>query len=259
MNAAALIEAADRNYIAAYERVARHARWDVASDVRHFGRAVAIVTGHPSVGFYNPVIATADGTPTQDVTSAIAWVRSLGLPVSVHVRDGVGDARLPVELRGFELEPDPWSTPVMAIHPIPDSPGPAADVRIEVADLDTFDRWRRVFAEGDEALVRVNRTFGSGMVTDPDVRFFSGSVDGRGVATSIAIRSDSVVGVYAVGTYEAYRRRGIGAAMTWAGVRMGLEWGCSTAVLQSSEMGLGVYQAMGFRPLTSYVLYEPGH
>ena len=94
------------------------------------------------------------------------------------------------------------------------------------------------------------------MLERSDVRFFLGSLDGRTVATSFAVRTLDVVGVYGVGTDESVRRRGIGTAMTWACLGAGRDWGCTTAILQASEMGRGVYASMGFRPVTSYLSFE---
>ena len=90
------------------------------------------------------------------------------------------------------------------------------------------------------------------MAADPDVRLFTGRLDGRPVATSIAIRSGDVSGVYGVGTHESARRRGVGTAVTWAAVEAGRAWGCDTIVLQASDMGLPVYERMGFRTVVSY-------
>jgi GNAT superfamily N-acetyltransferase len=72
----------------------------------------------------------------------------------------------------------------------------------------------------------------------------------------MAIRTGDVAGVYAVGTLERARHHGVGAAATWAAVSAGQAWGCNTIVLQSSEMGLPVYTAMGFRTVTRYAIYE---
>ncbi|MGH2634422.1 MAG: GNAT family N-acetyltransferase, partial [Tepidiformaceae bacterium] len=61
-----------------------------------------------------------------------------------------------------------------------------------------------------------------------------------------------LAGVYNVATVPALRRRGIGAAMTWHAIRRGHALGCSVAILQSSEMGLHVYEQMGFRHIGAY-------
>ena len=45
--------------------------------------------------------------------------------------------------------------------------------------------------------------------------------------------------------------------MTWAAVDAIRDWGCTAAVLQSSEMGYPVYRSMGFEEVTRYVRFMP--
>jgi ribosomal protein S18 acetylase RimI-like enzyme len=56
-----------------------------------------------------------------------------------------------------------------------------------------------------------------------------------------------VAGIYNVATLPHARRRGFGGALTAHAVRDARKRGASVAVLQSSEAGLRVYQALGFR------------
>jgi GNAT superfamily N-acetyltransferase len=74
---------------------------------------------------------------------------------------------------------------------------------------------------------------------------------------SIAVRTGESGGIYSVATLESARRRGVGTAVTWAAVDAIREWGCTAAVLQSSEMGYPVYRAMGFAEVTRYTRYLP--
>jgi ribosomal protein S18 acetylase RimI-like enzyme len=76
------------------------------------------------------------------------------------------------------------------------------------------------------------------------------------VGTALAIRSERASGVYSVGTLPAARRLGVGAALTWAAVVAGREWGYDTVVLQSSAMGFSLYEAMGFRTVTPYTVFS---
>jgi GNAT superfamily N-acetyltransferase len=121
---------------------------------------------------------------------------------------------------------------------------------------DSLDAWQEVFARTPEALSRIRLTLGRRLLERSDARFFLGTLDGRAVATSFAVRTRDVVGIYGVGTAEAVRRRGIGTAMTWACVGAGRDWGCDTAILQASEMGRGVYASMGFRQVRSSLSFE---
>jgi GNAT superfamily N-acetyltransferase len=253
----ALVEAAAANDAAAFEVIARHATWPGAA-TRRFGSVVAIVTGHPSSAFWNPVLATAPGSQIVDALAAASWVRGHGVPCSMQVdpdRAEVGMARAVSALR---LVADPWVSPVMAMPRIPRTPKPPDGLVVdEVRDAGALEDWLRSFARSDDVLERARRTFGPSVIDDPAIRLLAGRLDGGVVGTSIAVRSDRVVGVYAVGTEDAYRRRGIGTAMTWAAVEVGRRWRCRSAILQASEMGLPVYRAMGFTEIARYVEFEP--
>jgi ribosomal protein S18 acetylase RimI-like enzyme len=72
----------------------------------------------------------------------------------------------------------------------------------------------------------------------------------------MAIRSGEVSGVYNVGVARSAPRRGVGTALTWAAVEAGRTWESDTLVLQSTEMALSMYQAMGFRTVVSYAVFR---
>jgi ribosomal protein S18 acetylase RimI-like enzyme len=91
-----------------------------------------------------------------------------------------------------------------------------------------------------------------------DYELYLGRVDGKPVATSGLALSHGVAGVYVVSTLPAERRRGHGAAMTWHAIGRGMALGARFASLQSSAMGLALYERMGFRTVGEYVSYEPG-
>ena len=256
MDDRALIDASVANIVAAYEAVARHASWPAKGASRPFGRAIAVVTGHPTVGFWNPVVACLPGTDPDDVLAARAWIDAQGLPCTIHLGPGDPSPALAEALVALGLRRDPWTSPVMALTTI--EPAPAhAGLRIELVDATTYAAWLHAFAGSFEAYERAQRTVGPSIAADPDVQLISGYVDGRLVATSFAVRSGTVVGVYGVHTDEAYRRRGIGTAITRAAVGAGARWGCTAAILQSSEMGVPVYAAMGFRRVADMVSFEP--
>ena len=255
MDDGALADAAVANVVAAYEAVARHATWPAAGTSRRFGRAIAVVSGHPTVGFWNPVVARFPGTDPDDVLAAQAWLDGLGLPSSVHVLPSEPDPGLATALEGRGLRRDPWTEPVMVLTPIALATG-HPDLRVEMVDAVTYRDWLRAFAGSDEAVERAGHTIGPGFALDADVQLIGGYIGDRLVATSFAVRSGPVVGIYGVHTDDAYRRRGIGTAITAEAIGAGARWGCVAAILQASEMGLPVYEAMGFRRIATMVSYE---
>ena len=65
--------------------------------------------------------------------------------------------------------------------------------------------------------------------------------------------------MFAIPTLEAFRGRGLGAAITWAAIEKGRELGGTWASLQASKLGRPVYERMGFATPTEYVhLQRPG-
>ncbi len=69
--------------------------------------------------------------------------------------------------------------------------------------------------------------------------------DEPAACASLNLRN-GVAGIYCVATREAYRRRGLGAAVTLAAVEHARKLGASHALLHATEMGHPVYRRIGF-------------
>ena len=82
-----------------------------------------------------------------------------------------------------------------------------------------------------------------------------GRVDGRPVATSRVSLGGGAAGLYAILTLPSHRGRGIGRAMTLAALRAAAGIGYRIGVLQSSDLGYGLYLKLGFRDLFTYDIY----
>jgi predicted acetyltransferase len=94
------------------------------------------------------------------------------------------------------------------------------------------------------------------MLADPSMVLVVGRVDGVPVSSAIAVVTATTAGIYNVATPPEHRRRGYGAALTWAAVDQGARLGCDHSVLQASELGAPVYRQMGYRDLGTYVQLE---
>jgi GNAT superfamily N-acetyltransferase len=246
------IRTADHNFVAAFDKLV-----DIhpGSELRRFGAAVAWDCRIPSRIFNG--VAVLETAETDDVATAVAWIRDRDIPHSVWVREDLV-ASVDAPLTDAGLAPiDGSPEPVMGLRPPEAVAEPPAGVSVrEVVDAAMLEEHTLSVIENGFAEVSARLLYAQAFVDDPDVRLFTAYLDGRAAGHSAAIRTGDVSGVYAVGVPEEFRRRGIGAAVTWAAVQAGREWGCELVVLQSSPMGFGVYRRMGFEVLTHYAIYR---
>jgi predicted N-acetyltransferase YhbS len=68
---------------------------------------------------------------------------------------------------------------------------------------------------------------------------------------------DDVAGVFGVSVREAWRRRGLGAALTAAVMRVAADAGCDLLYLNPSELGYGVYAQLGFIDASPFHVWVP--
>jgi ribosomal protein S18 acetylase RimI-like enzyme len=92
----------------------------------------------------------------------------------------------------------------------------------------------------------VNATLQIGIGKTP-WRMYVGYLNDQPVATNMLFNGAGVASVYAVATIPAARGRGIGAAITLKPLLEAREMGYRYGVLFSSEMGVRVYERIGFR------------
>lgn len=85
------------------------------------------------------------------------------------------------------------------------------------------------------------------------LRHYLAQIDGKPVGTASAFIEDDVVGLASVGVRAAYRRLGIGSALTLTALKRAQELGCRLGVLFSSAMAEPMYRRLGFRQ------YGTGH
>ena len=90
------------------------------------------------------------------------------------------------------------------------------------------------------------------MLAAEGMRAYVGEVDGEAVATAVALTHAGTVGIFNGATLPPHRRRGDGAAITAQAARDGLADGARYAWLQSTPMGVRVYESVGFRTLESW-------
>jgi GNAT superfamily N-acetyltransferase len=212
--------------------------------------------GGSPIDYHNAVVA-ASGPDV--VAESLVLLRKYDVPGSWHVGPSMRSDGLVERLLAAGFTPG-GAEPGMAVR-IPSLLAPVAVPGLEitrVADDEELAIWAttlgRGFGEGPEEaqwVASVYRKLGYG---DP-WRHYLGLLDGTPVATTTIFLGASVAGVYFVMTVPEARRRGIGAAITYAALR---DAGAVAeyAVLGSSPAGRPVYEALGFREYCTIDLYE---
>jgi GNAT superfamily N-acetyltransferase len=80
--------------------------------------------------------------------------------------------------------------------------------------------------------------------------------DGRVVGTGVATANGRVGWVGAIFVAEEWRRNGLGSALSRAVLEELERWGCLTQVLIATDEGRPIYERLGFRIQTRYVLQQ---
>ena len=119
----------------------------------------------------------------------------------------------------------------------------------EIDNLVDLYTWCTVFIEGYElpdTLLPALFNLLSGIGLHSSFRYYLGWLSRQVTATSLSFISEDVIGIYFVATLPAYRRKGIGAAMTLEPLIVSRSPHIRLGVLQSSRMGFPVYKKLGF-------------
>jgi GNAT superfamily N-acetyltransferase len=219
-------------------------------------RCTFAATGIPAA-FFNGAYAAGPGSdPEQVVADATAFMADQGVPWLLWVRDGVDDALLDAGRRaGLTDAGGPPAMALAAIDEIPQTPdGLAVRLVRDRAGLETF---RDLATRGFEMPPEISSTLiTESLLDDPAIGMVVGSVAGTPVSGALVSITGTTAGIYNVATPPEFRRRGYGAALTWAAIEEGARRGCDHSILQASDMGAPVYRAMGFVDVGRYVQLE---
>ncbi len=83
-----------------------------------------------------------------------------------------------------------------------------------------------------------------------------GAFDGDALVSGAQVLfSHGIAGVYAVGTAESARGRGLAELVTQVVTNLGFDGGAPYVTLQASPMGESIYRRMGYRELYRFVSY----
>ncbi len=200
------------------------------------------------------VVSAARFDPTsadRRIDAVLATMEGFGLPYSWWIGPLSTPADLPARLaaRGLRNAPNPG----MALELAAWTPPPARGISVtRVTERAEFHTACLTVAAGfeidAEPMDEFERRFAQlGWSDELPMRSYLAWIDGRPVATAMAVLDGDVVGVYNVATLPDARGRGAGTAVTAASIADRLADGARLAVLEASEMGLHVYERLGFR------------
>lgn len=227
---------------------------DVDGEWRDFGALHAFVSPLP-LHFANGCLVFEHAS-VADLEAAVGWLTAAQVPYRVRI----DIARAPYLLAAcsrLALVRDNERMPGMVLRPLPDPPFPPPAVTVERLTQATYPEYIELMIAAGTPERWAAASFPREFIDDPDMAAFIGRLEGRPVGTSLVLRTGHLAGIFAVGTAEAARRRGVGRAVTWAAVAAARDWGCSAVALQASEMGYPVYRAMGFEPVVEYARFMP--
>jgi ribosomal protein S18 acetylase RimI-like enzyme len=191
------------------------------------------------------------------IDDVIAWFEARGLPFVWRI----GPADRPTTLqhrlvaRGFVLDPDTMPGMVAALVNLPALELPAGTSLETVTEPAAFRAWLDVTVAGFGMPPQLGDAFmkfaGLGFGEDAPTSLLA-RIDGRPAAAALVTVAGGGAVISNVTTLPAARGRGLGRAITLAGMRHAAEAGAAIAVLQSSEMGYGIYRRLGFETFGWY-------
>ncbi|HEX5149788.1 MAG TPA: GNAT family N-acetyltransferase, partial [Candidatus Limnocylindrales bacterium] len=132
-----------------------------------------------------------------------------------------------------------------------------AGVAIEpVRDATGFREWLDVMVAGFGMPAQIGDAFmryaALGFGDELPTRPLLARIEGRPVATALGVLAGGGLVITNVATLADVRGRGLGRAVTLATMHAGAEAGATSAVLQSTDMGLGIYRQLGFQAFGQY-------
>jgi predicted GNAT family acetyltransferase len=129
-----------------------------------------------------------------------------------------------------------------------------AELEIRLIADEEIDEANALLATSFEAPIELFDQFSSAVNHMPEARWYVGRADGTIVSTALGFTLAGATGIFDVATPSEHRGRGYGAAITSHALRDGFAAGSEFGYLQSSTIGHGVYQRLGFRDVEEYTL-----
>ncbi len=228
--------------------------------------AVQWTIGGSPLDYHNAVVAAdlAEASADAAIQESIEALRRHDVPGTWHVGPTMRPADLGERLLAAGFAHD-GTEPGMAVQLsalVEDERSPDGLVVAPVENEADLVTWAatlaRGFGEGEREATWVADMYGRLGLGSGEWVLYLATLDGEPVGTTSVFLGAGVAGVYFVMTVPEARGRGIGAAVTIAGLQQAREAGYEIGVLTSSPLGRKVYERIGFREHCTIDLYTWG-
>lgn len=206
-------------------------------------------------GGYGPefnVAVALDAIPPERLFAlANDFFGTTGYAITVEAAPGKPPSTLEADLRarGWHLDEE---EPALVLASLPAAPPPPPGLTIlQVTTEATF----ADFLALSETARRWIPSLSAAL--DSAAALFVGYLGDEPVATSRLTCYGAVGEINGVVTVPAQRRRGFGAALTWAAIAEGTRRGCEAMTLTATPMGYPLYRRLGFAPVCTCRTYLP--
>jgi len=150
-------------------------------------------------------------------------------------------------------------SPGMAVmlHELVDDREKPRGLSIEVVEDDSMLRlwwslWSRGYPIPEKlAYFYADASVYVGVRPDDPMKYYIGYLDGVPIATSQLLLSSGVAGLYSVTVVPEARGKGVGTEMSLHPLRVARSLGYRIGVLDSTMKGLGIYQRLGFKKIST--------
>ncbi len=244
-----LIAAANENFLASFRKVVEHSP---EGEARWFGAVFAFVSGLPISLFNGCVVVEA--VDADELDAALGWLRTRDLPHRAFISAELVAGLIGVVLEhGLERDPHPY--PGMVLHPIPEPPQPPADVTVVRGGRLAAGRVSAGLRRDRPAAARCARSVLAVVRRRPRCPALCRAARGT---TRREVTCDQERGRQ----WRLRRRNARERASAWGRWcsdlgrdSRGAGVGRDAVALQSSQMGLSLYAALGFRFVAPYMTF----
>lgn len=202
------------------------------------------------------VLSAAFPDPDRDVPALLQQMKSGALPPRFLLTPDASPADLEDRLlrAGFELGVE-WECMTCTVDDFqghtskPDAQAAECEMTTVRTDAEVS-QWARIVLsflygkpeDSEEPLASI----GGALLGDARVRLLVANYEGRPAASATLFMDEGIGGLYHVAVDPAFRRRGLGAALTTAAVETAFSKACRGMILHASKMGAPLYARLGF-------------